>query len=142
MGIFDWFKKKETPAQIAKRRIESMPRERNQETTTPTSHPPEAQSLVAHELPALDPSILAQPTTWGSALSVQEEPQRNPADVKQKILEHLAERPQQRQWKKSDLQPAQDNDELAPPQHAQGLEQIRFDQVGVEIEPMSQHKKG
>lgn len=138
MGIFDWFKKKETPAQTARRRIHDMSRERITEATTPpaTSVP---TSVPGEELPSLDASILAQPTTWGTALQTTEEPARNPADIKQKILDHLAEQPQKRQWKKADL-PSVQSPVALPTAQEQELEQIRFDQVGADID-MPTHKK-
>ena len=128
MGILNWLKsrKKETPAQTARRRM-------SQPNTEEVGHP---EQLVVpraeQELPALDPSAIAEAHTWDNTPEVQ----RSPEAVKQKILDNLGQQPQRRQWKKVDsFQEVEATEQTPATVNAEPqvvLEQLSFDQVGVD----------
>ncbi len=134
MGILNWLKlrKKETPAQVARRRM-------SQANTEEVGHPEQAVAApVVQELPTLDPSVIAEAHTWAQPV----EEQRSPEAVRQKILDKMSQQPQRREWKKVDsfqeieAQPVaveRVNDQVV-------MEQISFDQVGVDSE-LAHNKK-
>lgn len=131
MGILDWLrKKKETPAEAAKRRISNLSAQR-------AVHAESADTIPSQEapLPTLDPQAIQEAHVWGgNQLQMEEEARPTHAEVKQKIIDKMgtAKPPQRRKWKTLDqVQSTQSKD----------LEQLSFDEVGVESEVVVQSEK-
>ncbi len=131
MGILDWLrKKKETPAEIAKRRISSLS---GQQVTASTQSA--TSSAQEAPLPTLDPQAIEAAHGWSDAsFQQQAEARPNPNEVKQKIIEKMgaAKKPQQRRWKSLEEVKAQSQ---------QSMEQFSFDEVGVETDATAQASK-